>query len=318
MKTAKVRGSGRQLTVAQEEDPLVKSKASRTPSRRWKALAFALPMALAASLAAHGSEMSRTFDQTYPFQASQTVTVSNVNGRIQVASWDRQEVRVQAVIHAKGLSEDRVQEALKAISVEVTPSAEGLVVETRYPHHHDGFFAWLTGQHVSAEVDYQLTVPKQTSLSAETVNGSVHLDKVDGKLKLSSTNGSIHVDGADGALIANTTNGSVKIRNSAGSVRAETTNGAIEVELTSVAPKANLHLETVNGHIALTLPSTLGADIHAETVNGSIRSDLPVTVQGKLNRREFNGKLNGGGALVHLETVNGSIHLLRLGAAAGN
>lgn len=292
--------------------------ATRSNSTHWKVLAFALTMVFGLSLAVHAAEASRTFDQTYPLESSQRLTVSNVNGRIQVSSWDRQEVRVQAVIHAKGMSEEKVQETLKQIAVKATPSSAGLKVETQYPHHHDGFFAWLTGQHVSAEVDYQLTVPRQTSLAAETVNGSVHLDQVAGKLKLSSTNGSIHVNGASGSIVADTTNGSVKIKHSQGSLRAETTNGAIEAELSSVDPKANLHLETVNGHIALTLPSDLGADIHAETVNGAISSDLPVTVQGRLSRREFNGKINGGGATVHLETVNGSIHLLRLGAASNS
>ncbi|HKI86541.1 MAG TPA: DUF4097 family beta strand repeat-containing protein, partial [Thermoanaerobaculia bacterium] len=240
------------------------------------------------------------------------LTVSNVNGRIDVASWDRDEVRVQAVIHAKGLSEGTVEDAFKKVRVEVTPSPQALRVETRYPHDHSGFFAWLSGQHVSIDVEYKLTVPRQTPLSAKTVNGSIHLNQVAGDIKLSSTNGSIHVDGANGSMVADTTNGSVNIRHSGGSLKAETTNGAIEAELTAVTPKADLHLETVNGHIALTVPSDLGADIHAETVNGSIHSDLPVTVQGKLSRREFNGTLNGGGVRLHLETVNGSIHLYRL------
>lgn len=284
----------------------------------WKALACALPLVLSLSVAAHAVEQTRTFDQTYPLQSSQKVTVSNVNGRIQVGSWDRQQVRVQAVIHAKGLSQERVQDALKAITVEVTPNPEGLAIETRYPHHHDGFFAWLTGQQVSADVDYQITVPKKVTLDARTVNGSLHVNQVGGDAKLSSTNGSIHVDGASGSIAADTTNGSIKIRHSQGSLRAETTNGAIEAQLTSIDPAASLHLETVNGHIALTIPANFGADIHAETVNGSIRSDLPVTVQGKLDRHDFNGKLNGGGANIHLETVNGSIHLLRFAEAAAS
>jgi DUF4097 and DUF4098 domain-containing protein YvlB len=69
-------------------------------------------------------------------------------------------------------------------------------------------------------------------------------------------------------------------------------------------------MSTVNGGIALTLPSTLNTELHAQTVNGDIASDFPVTIS-KVDRRRLDGTIGAGGRTLSLESVNGSISLKR-------
>jgi DUF4097 and DUF4098 domain-containing protein YvlB len=237
----------------------------------------------------HAETLTQNIDRTFDVRPGATLALDNVNGHVNVTSWDQPRIRVHAVKTVSRL--DNAKGALDALRVEMTPRDGGLTVHTVYPGHGGiGFLDFLSGNWSDAKVEYDVTVPRSMSLEIET------------------TNGAIEVKGVSGVLKAETTNGYILLERCAGNIDAETTNGRVTAELVSIDRTRTNRLETTNGKIILTVPSSLAAELDASTTNGSIDSELPVATH-SLGRHSLRGMINGGGATLRLRTTNGSIEI---------
>lgn len=248
--------------------------------------------------AANGAELSETIDRTFDVRAGANVVVSNVNGRITINSWDQPRVRVIARKEVDG-DRNELKKALQELRVEMQPRDGGLVIKTHYPKGHDGIgsiFDWLVGDHVDAEVRYELTVPRTMNVDVSNTNGGIHLSDVSGALEL------------------DTTNGRIEVKRCAGSLDASTTNGSINAELVRIAKGQPLRFETTNGRIEVAVPANAAADLDASTTNGSINSDLPVATR-HTSSNSLRGTINGGGTSLRLRTTNGGITIRKSGNA---
>ena len=102
-------------------------------------IATAFIFALVA-LTASASTLEETFDHTYDVPLGARLSLANVNGRITIHSWDQARVRVHADKVVRG-SGDEAKQAMAALKIDVTRSAGGLSVMTRYPKRgSDGGF----------------------------------------------------------------------------------------------------------------------------------------------------------------------------------
>jgi Putative adhesin len=251
---------------------------------------FAAALFVAATAAA--AELNETIDRTFDVRPGATVSLDNVNGSITIASWDQPRVRVVAHKTVEG-DKREAQQALKDLRVEITPRDGGLNVMTHYPKESEGvsgIFAWLTGDHIDAQVRYELTVPKTMSLDVDNTNGNIRVTDVAGKHELETTNGRIET-----------------VR-CAGSLDASTTNGRIEAELVRLNRGQENSLATTNGRIIVTIPADFAGELDAGTTNGSIKTDFPVTAT-RAGDNRLRGTINGGGAPLKLRTTNGGIEI---------
>jgi hypothetical protein len=251
-----------------------------------------LAAALLVATTAVAAELEETIDRTFDVRPGAEVSLDNVNGSITVGSWDQPRVRVVAHKQVEG-DRREAQAALKELRVDITPRDGGLVIVTRFPKESEGassIFAWLTGDHVHANVRYELTVPKTMNLDIENTNGTIRVTEVAGRHEL------------------DTTNGRIETVRCAGSIEASTTNGRIEAELLRLTPGQPNSLATTNGRIIVTLPSNFAGEVDASTTNGSIKTDLPVTTT-KIGDSRLRGTVNGGGVPLRLRTTNGGIQI---------
>lgn len=252
---------------------------------------LAATLMLAAALPLAGAELTETIDRTLDVKAGALVELSNVNGRVSVTSWDQPRVRIVARKEVKG-DREAVTDALRELRVDIRALNGGVVVTTHYPKRGtSSFFDWILGEHVNAQVEYELTVPRSMNLDLETVNGSVRIAGVNGRHDLE------------------TTNGKIEVARCAGSIDASTTNGAITAELLQVVRGQSLEFETTNGRIQVSVPRSLAVDVDAGTTNGSIESELPVATT-RVSRNSLRGSINGGGTPLRMRTTNGGIRIL--------
>ena len=149
---------------------------------------------------------------------------------------------------------DEIKKALAELRVEMQPRNGGLVVTTRYPKDQEGIssiFSWLAGDHIDANVRYEVTLPRTMNVDVSNTNGGIHLTGVAGKHELETTNGKIEVERCSGSLDASTTNGSINsdlpvattrtssnslrgtINGGGTSLRMRTTNGGITIKSVS-------------------------------------------------------------------------------------
>jgi DUF4097 and DUF4098 domain-containing protein YvlB len=241
---------------------------------------------------AGASTLEETIDRTIDVRPGATVTLTNTNGRVTIGSWDQPRVRIVAHKKVEG-SRDDARDAMKALRVDIVPQNGGVTVRTQHPKLNDGFssiFDWLLGNHIEAQVRYELTIPRSMNVDVTNTNGGIHLADVTGHLELDTTNGKIEVERC------------------AGSIDASTTNGGIYADLIGIAKGSQLRFSTTNGRIELTVPKSLAADIEAGTTNGGISTDLPVQTT-RFSRNSLRGTINGGGVPLRLHTTNGSIEI---------
>jgi DUF4097 and DUF4098 domain-containing protein YvlB len=223
---------------------------------------------------------SNTFDRTVPLNPSGTFELQNVNGSVEVSSWDRHEVEIHAVKTANRRPSD-----LERVTIEVHAVPDAVSVTTRYPHDEG----------VEVVVQYRIRIPQDCMLS-----------------RVSSVNGGLRISGVPNARELRSVNGNVEILDSSGQIKAHTTNGNIRVELRHFNDSHSLSAETVNGSVLVALPPDAGGALDVLTMNGDFRSELPVTLQGSFSPRGFYGTLGRGGSPVRVRSVNGGIRVVAM------
>ncbi len=277
------------------------------PRAALRTLAFVLAAAAAAQ-SGRAATLEERFEQRYPLAAGGTFALANVNGDVAVAPWDRPEVRVTAVKHAKAATEAHAKELLAAIEIRVERSPAEVRVETHNPSAIGGFFDWLAGSGSETSVTYRVDVPRSVRLQVETINGALAVRGTDGAAHLKTVNGALQANDVHGPLEAASVNGSIEVGGATGRVHANTTNGEIDVRLAAVAAGEETRIASTNGGVTVHLPAGARASLDARTVNGEVESPLPRAASSH-GGRHLVGDLNGGGGKIEISTTNGGIHI---------
>lgn len=272
-----------------------------------KRLSVFLGLLIAAG-AAGAETLTEKLDRTVPLQAGSQVRLSNVNGGVTLEAWDRNEVRIQAEKKVKAGDADVARKYMAQLKIDITQGADGLRIDTRYPRRENGFFDWMFGKDVNANVTYRLQVPRRAALQIVNVNGGVSVTGTRGKALLETTNGGITVKDVQGSMVLETVNGGIDVLRSAGALKAGSVNGGIDAELSDLPDGSEIRLTSTNGGINLRLPRDARLSIDAGTTNGRVRSDLPVD-GGQPGKRSLKGDLNGGGGRLYVRTTNGGIDI---------
>jgi Putative adhesin len=242
-----------------------------------------LLLALGAHASDHSGALTEEFHQTYAITADGRVELDNINGAVHVSSWDRSEVKVDAVKYAD------TKERLDEMKIEIDSGKDYLSVRTKYPNHDH---SWNWGSHNNpGGVEYTLTVPR-----------TVRLDEI----KL--INGSLDVNGVSGEVRASCINGRLEAHDLAGRAQLSTVNGRLEANFQKLAGQT-VELNSVNGEIGLTIPSDSNAEVEASTVSGGIHNDFGLRVSHHFVGHNLRGELGNGSVHIRLSDVNGRIDI---------
>jgi putative adhesin len=250
------------------------------PSRRFGVIFLAL-MAIAITCAAPASAAPTTkiFERTLPLRAGGSLSLTNVNGFVQIVGWEKEEVEIRALKTALNDPQD-----IERVTIDAESDGDSAAINTIYPR----------GNGVAVTVDYRIHVPERVLLDGvETVNGDVHVARIAGAGELASVNGT------------------VEVLDSAGRFSAKTTNGDVRLELKGLPKGGPMQLATVNGSVILSLPSDAAAEMSVVSRNGDFHCDFPLRSLGAYNPRVFRGELGAGGGEILLTTVNGAIRVVQ-------
>ncbi|MFL5464289.1 MAG: DUF4097 family beta strand repeat-containing protein [Gemmatimonadaceae bacterium] len=217
--------------------------------------------------------------RTYTISPAPRISVDGGdNGGVAFMGENRRDVRVVARVQASADDDATAREIARQIRV----FTDGGRIRSEGPEHRD---------HNSWSVSYDVYVPNQSNLEANTENGGISVDDVRGEMNFEATNGGIHVSDVGG------------------NVRARTTNGGVVANLSGSSWQGQgLDLRTTNGGATVYVPRGYNAQLETGTTNGGMRVDFPITVRGSLSRR-ISTQLGSGGPLVRVVTTNGGVHI---------
>ena len=282
------------------------------------------------------------FEKTEALARDGNVSLGNVSGSVAVKTWDKAEVRIEALKVSEASSEAKAKENCGLVTIEITREAGVLRIDTKYPKRK----SFWGSDSINVSVDYRLWVPSAASLEVKSVSGDVDLESLGGAVKAKVVSGSIDLrkaaSGAElttvsGGLTLEDVTGNVYLKTVSGDIEAVRIKGSIEagsvsggIEMRDVSGAAGVSAKTVSGNvvfqgaledkgryglkshsgdIGMFLPAAAKFSFDAETFSGVVDSDFKIEVSGKISPREVHGTINGGGAEVRLETFSGSIDL---------
>ncbi|HVP43084.1 MAG TPA: DUF4097 family beta strand repeat-containing protein [Terriglobales bacterium] len=293
------------------------------------AIIVVVMLSLPAAAAVTGS-FERTLQVSGPVQ----LEVKTGSGDISIRKGEDKSVRVYGRIRAhEGLFGGDPREKVRKLEKDPPIQQSGNLIRIGHVNDHELFN--------NVSISYEIVVPAETRVTANTGSGKLELERVQGPAKLNSGSGNITVTGIDdrveaeagsgsldlsmikgdvvahtgsghikiervGSVDAHTGSGGMEILDMKGRLRAETGSGDVHVEGT---PTGDWKVQTGSGRVTLRVGGNAGFDLRAHTGSGNIDTDLPVTVSGRQDRHELNGKVRGGGPLVEMRTGSGNLRI---------
>jgi hypothetical protein len=216
------------------------------------------------------------FRQTYFLNSNGRVVIQNLYGDVRITTWDRDEVRVEAI------KRSRDPRQLKDARIVVDSTNDLVSIRTQYAG---------TDAERPASVEYRITVPRTANLeNVKLINGGLSISGVAGSVKASSVNGSIKAERLEGQA------------------ELSTVNGQLEADFERVDRTNSISLTSVNGPIKLSIPGSAGALLIAHNLSGGIDSDFGRVWRVSSGHR-LRTTVNRGGAQIHLNNVNGGISI---------
>ncbi len=247
--------------------------------------------------------------------------LTTFDGSIQIQAWDKPDILVE--IEKRGPTRASID------SLQITAGQKGNVIELEVKHPREESFRGI-GFHRSPSARLIVSVPRDTNIRAKSGDGSIRIERVNGRLELRTGDGSIRAAEVSGELQFDTGDGSITVDRAQGRLAVDTGDGSVDVAGKLAAVKLhtgdgsvvyradegsvmadNWEISTGDGSVSLYLPRGFAAELDAHTGDGSIRSELEglASPSGEESRRTLRGRIGEGGRLLRIRTGDGSIRL---------
>ena len=264
-------------------------------------------------------------DQTVNVAKGAKLAVNNFAGDVNIKTWNRDAVRVEANHSDRDTVEIRQGEQVVTVRSHSTrgPSRSidyTISVPTWMAVSVNGTYADVTADGLGGDVTVETThgdiVVRGGSgfVSLKTVQGQVTVEKAKGRVEVRAVNEGIKLADISGDLSAESTNGSIILdRIDSTNVDLYTVNGNISYD-GPLKDKGLYRLTTHNGTIAVPVAERANVTLSVRTYNGSVRASFPLPNDGSERRtKRVNLTLGNGSAHVELESFGGTITLRRPG-----
>lgn len=234
-----------------------------------------------------GPDVREEIRKSYELSTGARVEVSGINGSVKIETADVKSADV--LIERTGAS----QEALSRRKITIDATANSLRI---HGEKSDGnFLGRLFGSTPSERVTLRL--PRQISLIANGVNGSLLVGEIAGPVEVHGINGK------------------VDIAQSAGSAELKGINGNVSVGFKQLESRG-IELSGINGNIELRLDANVNANLEAHGMNGSLISDLAGVIVDRTRRGHYTAQIGSGGNAISAHGINGNIRLTRMTGVA--
>jgi hypothetical protein len=228
-----------------------------------------------------------TIERRSPADPRGAVEIVNVSGEVQVSGWDKPEILVSA---ETGSSIEQL---------EIKSEGPRTLIKVVLPK----------GRSTSGPADLSVRIPRDSSLSVNTISASQTIDNVRGAQRLQAVSGSINTQAWAGDFEAKTVSGdlTVKGHGGAGLARATTVSGDMilhnmvnELEINTVSGDMEVtaeqlsraRIKTTNGDVDLITTLMRDARIEAEAINGELRFQLRGLIDAEFDIETFNGDID--------------------------
>jgi hypothetical protein len=262
-------------------------------------------------------------EKRFPAESLVSVHLYTFDGQVEVRAWDRPEVLIE--VEKRGRDKD----AVSKIQVLGDRAGQRIQVEARHAGGRTVFVGFGSNRSPSARLI--ANVPRKTNLVVRSGDGSILVERIEGRLELRTDDGSIRAIETRGELLAESSDGGIQLEEVAGRVEARTGDGTVRISGSPSVVRArsgdgsmvlrirngtvmteDWMVATSDGSVSVELPDGFNAEIEADPgSDGRARSDLTLVNAsgGTREHRTLRGRLGTGGRLFVLRTGDGTIRL---------
>jgi DUF4097 and DUF4098 domain-containing protein YvlB len=290
---------------------------------------------LAAALAVSACEVNLNSEgivsretKTFKVSGVPDVQLETFDGSIEVHSWDREEVEVE--IERRAMEQSVVDEMV----ISTDQQGDRIIVKVTRPRDRD-FDGIQIGVNFGPSARLRVALPRKSQLTASSGDGSITVDDVHGRVALTTTDGSVRATRVVGELSVRSGDGSIRLEGVEGKLDLETEDGSIGVEARPTALRARTadgtirlrveadtsmtedwDVQTGDGSVTLTLPSSFDGELDAETRDGAVRANHPAVTNEirdgedrEERRRKLKATFGAGGRTLRVRTGDGTIRI---------
>ena len=214
----------------------------------------------------------QTIEKTFTVEGMPRLRVQNISGETAIRVGDPGQVRIVARKRVKGGSADRAKRLLENVEVRIEQQGNDIFVE---PHLFEQERSWLDlfrGKRF--RVDFEITVPRETAVNAQTVSGDLDLNGTRGPARVESVSGDVNIEDLQGPMRIKSVSGDVQCTDYVGSVEGSSVSG--DVDIRGRVRACELH--TVSGDISVDLePEAGGRESRLKTISGDVEVGLLTT-----------------------------------------
>lgn len=220
---------------------------------------------------AAGAQVHTTSD-TVPLDAEGRVVVDNHEGQISIDTWDREEVRYEAVVEAESGAEYP-----EATTVRIEHDEHLVRLRTEYDESKGtsgGLFGGSRSQNLMP-VRYTVTMPRTARLEIDDHESDIDIRDLQAQVTIDTHEGPVSLSNHNGLANIDTHEGSVTVEGQTGPLNVESHDGPIEItnltgDLTIDTHDSRIRVNSVTGSTTI---DTHEADVRAEHLHGGLRMD---------------------------------------------
>jgi len=210
----------------------------------------------------------QTIEKTFTVDAMPRLRVQNVSGEIAIRVGESGQVRVVAHKRVKGGSADRAKRLLENVEVRIEQKGNDIFVE---PHLYEQERSWLDlfrGKRF--RVDFEITVPRETAVNAQTVSGDLDLNGTRGPARVESVSGDVNIADVQGPMRLKSVSGDVQCTDYVGAIEGSSVSGDVDIR----GRVRSCELHTVSGDISVDLEPEPGRESRLKTISGDVEVGL--------------------------------------------
>lgn len=191
-------------------------------------------------------------EKIFPVNQKTEFSLSNINGDIIVTDWNKDSVKIEAVI-----LDYSDENQLDNVEIKIKNSDNEISVKTEYSEGEN---------HLS--VKYRVTAPKYLQISSISgISSSAFIQNMENLERVKSISGNIDLTGTGASSEIETISGNVSLKK-CGVSSLNTISGNIKGELTIMEKKAKA--SSISGNIDLDIPAGGSSFIKASSLSGKV------------------------------------------------
>lgn len=247
---------------------------------------------------------TRTVSESINLSAEGRVVIDTYKGSIDVATWDKDTVEIEALIEA-----DKDDHLVEYTEVRIHKSGRTLRIESDYERAKKAGKRRLFGNAVSLPfVHYRIRMPRTADLQIDDYKSTIEINDLAADLDLETYKGEVEIDDVAGDVRIDTYKGRVALTDLAGSLEADTYKGYITAEF--VEFNGNSAVDTYRGTVLLALPRSAGFDLTADMgKKGDLDSHFDLDDVRIVDNNKYRGQVGGGGPDLDIDTYRGEVTL---------